>query len=70
MKLWLVWGALGVVGIIFLGAAPGLAAYPVQVNEEHSTLGIVALTHLHAGSGWLSIFTGCLAVTHIRRLLK
>jgi hypothetical protein len=70
MKLWLVWGVLGVLGIILLGAAPGLAAYPVQGAEGHSTLGIVALDHFRASSGWLSILIGCLSVTHARRLLK
>jgi hypothetical protein len=70
MKLWFGWGVLGVLGIILLGAAPGLAAYPVQVAEGHSTLGIVALSHLRSGSGWLSILVGCFSVTHARRLLK
>jgi hypothetical protein len=70
MKHWFWRGVLGVFGIILLGAAPGLAAYPVQVAEGHSTLGVVALDHFRASSGWLSILVGCLAVTHARRLLK
>jgi hypothetical protein len=57
------------IGAVLLGAWWGLEAHPAYGGWSSGTLE-VALEAMRQLTGWGSCLSGCIAITHARRLLR